>query len=551
MINEYFVQFGIITFPITVYQLWIYGVSNRHERLNPLFIGLYGGGSAILCQVMPVHIFGQPENFQCIPIIIAILYGKRKAGLLSIAILTLYQFLTLHSMALVSLAGILVYSAIPFAICKKFELYDRRKRFMMAQVVSFSTIIVELIFLAVVFLSLYGKDGIARLASYFNFLGVAIIIQIVIMFVVFFLIEKIIDDTRIRKRHDSLIRYNPIGICSFDNQNRFIAVNPAYERITGYKESELLGKSRLMLWCDHQHDLAEEVLSYISNGSVKVNFEAELRHKNGHHIPVLITAIPILEQSNLVGYFAMVTDIAETKKAEEYMRNTEKLSAIGELAAGIAHEIRNPLTSIKGFLQLLFHSYSSQSKTNYYDIMMGELSRIEGIVSEMLVLSKPHAHFFRPFSLKEKLKEVAHLLQSEANMQNVDFSIQYGENNPMILGDGNQLKQVFLNIGKNAIEALPNGGKLDISLITDGNGVNINFVDNGQGIPKEILENIGKPFFTTKEKGTGLGFLISKRIVSKHNGTIDIDSTYGKGTTVSVSLPIAELQSVQYKEGVG
>jgi len=536
MIGEYFVQFGLIVFPITLYQLWAFGLSYKNVSLNQLLIGLYGGGAAILCQLEPVHIFGKPENFQCVPIIISILYGKRKAGFLSIGILSFYQIIAFQSSFWLPVLGSLVYSILPMIICNKFEQFERRTRFLVAQLISISTIIVEVVFILALFLSLYGKDGFIKLSHYFSYLGVAIITQVFIMFIVFLLIESIKEDTRLRKRHESLIRYNPIGISSFDSQNRFLAVNPAYERITGYKESELLGESRLKMWPDEHHEFAAQVLNHALTGDIKINFEAELRHKDGHMVPVHFTVIPMVEQENLVGYFAMVTDISESKMAEEYLRNSEKLSAIGELAAGIAHEIRNPLTSVKGFLQLLFASEPS-SQTKYYDILKCELSRIEGIVSEMLVLAKPHADFFQPFNLKEKLKEVAHLLHSEANMQNVDFTVDYGEDNPIILGDGNQLKQVFLNLGKNAIEAMPKGGKLQISLVTNHDQVIVKFIDNGQGIPEEILENIGKPFFTTKEKGTGLGFLISKRIVSKHNGTLSINSTYGKGTTVSVTLP--------------
>jgi PAS domain S-box-containing protein len=537
MLSEYFVQFGLIIFPITAYQLWIFGVSYKSATLNTLIMGLYGGLSAILCQIMPVYIVGQPENFQCVPIIISILYGKRKAGILSIGILSLYQIITLPNEFIVPILGILIYSAIPMLMCKKFDQFGRRKRFLVAQIISLCTIVLELIFIIILFLSAFGDNGWNKLFHYLDYLSIATIIQLLIMTVAFFLLEKVIEDGRMYKRHQSLIKYNSVGICSFDDQNRFTSVNPAYERITGYVEAELLGKSGLLLWPDDRQDFAQKVLNDFLMGDIKSNVDVELQHKDGHKINVLATVIPMVEHDKFVGYFAMVTDITEVKMAEEFMRNSEKLSAIGELAAGIAHEIRNPLTSIKGFIQLLFGSANSVKDKNFYNIIMSEFSRIEGIVSEMLVLAKPSANTFRPFYIKEKLEEVEYLLKSEANMCNVDLDIHYGKANPRILGDGNQMKQVFLNVGKNAIEAMPRGGKLLVNLALECNQVIIKFIDNGQGIPSEILNNIGKPFFTTKEKGTGLGFLICQRIVAKHNGSLNIQSIADSGTTVTVILP--------------
>lgn len=539
MLSEYFVQFGIIIFPITAYQIWTFGKSFNQLPLRTFLMGIYGGLSAILCQMMPVHILGQVENFQCVPIILAILYGKRKAGLISIGILSAYQIIIVQDLQtlILSIAGILVYSSIPLAISNRINRFVPKKRFWIAQLLSVVMLFLELLFLVVACFILYGKDGWERVVHYSHFLSIACAIQIVIMGISFFLLESIIENGRIRKRQESLVKFNPIGIVSFDINNCFTSVNPAYEAITGYKESELLGKSRLYLWYEDDHDHAEGILDFVLQGEIKKDVEVTLRHKNGHQIPVRFTLIPKIDEESVIGYFAMVTDITESKAAEDFVRNSEKLSVIGQLAAGVAHEIRNPLTAIKGFLQLLFSS-SSPTQKKYYEIMKSEISRIEGIVSEMLVLAKPQAASFRPVRLRERLEEVTYLLMSEANMKNVEIAIDYGKTIPLLMADENQLKQVFLNIGKNAIEAMEEGGKLTITMSHGEGQVIVRFEDNGHGIPKEIMQRIGDPFFTTKSNGTGLGFLISKRIVANHKGTMNIQSASGVGTTIEVVLPM-------------
>ncbi len=537
-LGEYFVQFGFILFPITLYQLWVFRFDNQKMWLNTLLIGLYGGVSAIFCETLPVHIFGIAEDFQCVPIILSILYGKRKAGWLAIGLLIVYKTFTFEPALFTNILAILIYAILPMIFCNRFNGLKRKTKYLVSILISVGVTLLQIVFIIGFALIKYGgSKGWAVIIQQLNFNSVAALIQLVLLSAAFVLIESIIQDRRIRKRHDSLIKYNPISIGMFDNQDHFIAVNPAYESMTGYKESELIGKSRLMIWPDDQKENAVKMLEDAIGNEIKVNIETEFRHRSGHEFPVYFTVIPMFEQGQLVGYFSMVTDISDLKATEEYMRNSEKLSAIGELAAGIAHEIRNPLTSIKGFLQLVFQ-FNQEPRTNaYYEIMISELSRIEEIVSEMLVLSKPHANFFQPFLISDKLKDVETLLQSEANMKNVHLNVEYGNENPFILGDGNQLKQVFLNLGKNAIEAVSQDGRLEIKLISQADSVLIQFEDNGPGISDEDLHNIGKPFFTTKETGTGLGFLISKRIVEKHHGTLHISTKIGEGTVVSIQLP--------------
>jgi two-component system, sporulation sensor kinase A len=228
---------------------------------------------------------------------------------------------------------------------------------------------------------------------------------------------------------------------------------------------------------------------------------------------------------------------AELQRSEELLRRSEKLSSVGLLAAGVAHEIRNPLTALKGFIQLMERTATDQQKS-YLAIMHSELGRIETILNEMLVLAKPQDSQFEWADVHLLLNEVITLLSTQAILRGVRIQTEVAAEVPQIRCVPNEVKQVFVNVIKNAIEAMPNGGDLRIRIETGDRCVSIVFVDEGVGIPPEILSRIGESFWSTKPDGTGLGMMISNQIMKAHKGSIDIQSEPGKGTTVTVSFPI-------------
>ncbi|MFD1673452.1 ATP-binding protein [Alicyclobacillus fodiniaquatilis] len=221
---------------------------------------------------------------------------------------------------------------------------------------------------------------------------------------------------------------------------------------------------------------------------------------------------------------------------DEAMMKIEKLSAVGQLAAGIAHEVRNPLTALKGFTQIL-HATAMGDQRRYCDIMRGELDRIEMILNELLLLAKPHVINIQPTNMKYILEEVTTLLYAQAALNNVVMKTEIGNKIPLVACDANQLKQVLINVMQNAIEAMPHGGDMVLKLTADEGNVHLACIDNGQGIPADRLNQLGKPFFSTKSKGTGLGFMISRKIIEAHGGDIQVASEVGKGTTVRIVLP--------------
>ncbi|MBT2573580.1 PAS domain-containing protein [Bacillus sp. ISL-51] len=232
----------------------------------------------------------------------------------------------------------------------------------------------------------------------------------------------------------------------------------------------------------------------------------------------------------------ILRDISERKQTEELMLKSEKLSIAGQLAAGIAHEIRNPLTAIKGFLQLM--KPTMEGNEHYFEIVFSELSRIELILSELLMLAKPQQNAVKErVNLKKIISEVTALLETQANLKGTFIKTEYGQDSVYINGDQNQLKQVFINLIKNAVESMPDGGTVHILMTEDEYSVNVTIKDEGDGIPENVLKRIGEPFLTTKEKGTGLGLMVTFNLIKNHQGAIQVDSKPDKGTAFKISFP--------------
>jgi signal transduction histidine kinase len=218
------------------------------------------------------------------------------------------------------------------------------------------------------------------------------------------------------------------------------------------------------------------------------------------------------------------------------MRQKEKLAVIGQMATAIAHEIKNPLSSLKGFTQL--QQEKDKGDDQYYPIMLNEIDRINGIVNDLLILGKPNTAIKKPKNLTDIIQYVLSVIDPHA--QRKDILIEYDvDDSTVLLCDENQLKQVFINLIKNAMEAMPDGGMVTIDSEVKGDRAFLSVRDEGCGIPPEKLAKLGEPFYTTKQNGNGLGLMVSKKIIEEHEGTFNIESQLERGTSVIITLPIA------------
>jgi len=353
--------------------------------------------------------------------------------------------------------------------------------------------------------------------------------------------ERKQSETRLRnveQRHHSLLKHNIDIICEFDSTGNMVSANPVSEKITGYREEELLGTGYLAL-------LRGAVIPALSDSLVSVlegdpyTTEMWLTHKDGRRIDISIKILPIIVAGSVEGFFTVARDITEKLQTEQLLRQSDRLSVVGQFAAGIAHEIRNPLTAIRGFLQLL--QVTTERNSHYLDIMRGEIDRINDIVGEFLLLSKPQSTVFKRADLCEMLNQVIVLLRTHAIMDNVEILAEFDQSIPQIDMVSNELKQVFINVIKNAIEAMRDGGQIQVQVERhDRHELIVRVVDQGVGIPVENLSRMGEPFYTTKEKGTGLGLMICHRIVQHHGGRLQIHSVVNEGTCVEIVLPVPE-----------
>jgi two-component system, sporulation sensor kinase D len=237
----------------------------------------------------------------------------------------------------------------------------------------------------------------------------------------------------------------------------------------------------------------------------------------------------------LILYFLLRLKI----KNENEQNEKQKLELIGNLAASTAHEIRNPLTGIKGLVKLISEEYPDRKTKFYFEVIQKEIERINAIVSELLVLGKPSAYQLKSYNANDILKEIEPIIHSEANYMNVQLIIHYFTEDLPISCVKDHLKQVILNLSKNSLHAMPTGGKLTISLEKRFDSCIIIVEDNGVGIAKEKLDQVFNPFFTMKKDGSGLGLTVCKRIIDTYEGNIIIKSTLQRGTKVEITLPLS------------
>ena len=222
-------------------------------------------------------------------------------------------------------------------------------------------------------------------------------------------------------------------------------------------------------------------------------------------------------------------------KSYERASHNEKLAVIGRIATGVTHEIKNPLTSLKGFVQL--QDIEKTYNPKYSKIMLQELERLTVIVNDLMVIGKPQSTELKAVVLNDCLGYVVNLLEQEAEKKKITIYTSYPEEQVQVMGEDVRLKQVFLNLVKNAIESMPHGGEIRVKLVKEKEWTTIQIKDRGIGIPKEDIPNLEQAFYSTKENGTGLGLMVTYKIVEDYHGKIDVQSEVNNGTTFSISFP--------------
>lgn len=358
--------------------------------------------------------------------------------------------------------------------------------------------------------------------------------------------------SRLQVFHENIVRSISSGVFTTDEAGRITSFNPAAHEVTGYAFPEVQGRSWREVFNWHPNEPSEETEV---RSLAPARFEVECQRADGSRLVLGMTVSPLHEQGRQRGLVGVFKDLTQIRYLEEEMRRREWLANLGEMSAGMAHEIRNPLGALAGAMQMLRQDVGSdETSKRLMDIAIREAKRLDNIITEFLQYARPPALNLSEHDLNKVLADTLDLIQHEARSRKGIAIIPKAA--PEVLTaqvDQNQLKQVFWNLAVNAFDAMSGGGTLTIATglrrVEVGGRrtsvIEIAFQDNGEGIPKPNFDKIFLPFFTTKKEGSGLGLAQVHRIVDLHGGWIKVESDVGNGARFVVCLPQAPETSVR------
>jgi len=347
--------------------------------------------------------------------------------------------------------------------------------------------------------------------------------------------KKSLQDTSAIK--DQVVTSLPVGLIATDNEGKIAFYNSAAERITGLDLAQARGKDPDTILPSHFCGLKES----LDLGESVSEKEMECEFTENKVVPVSISASQIInEEGQFVGQVLILRDLGEVRRLQDEIRRKEKLAAIGGLAAGVAHEIRNPLSSIKGIASYYKSKFEDGSEDKEMaGVMIEEVDRLSRVISELLEFARPTKLNRKPSDINEILRHSTRLVEQEAAAKKIGVQLNLASDSVKADVDPDRLTQCFLNLFLNALQAMESGGRLTVSSSAGINGdISIDIKDNGSGISAENLNKIFDPYFTSKPKGTGLGLAIVHKIIEAHQGQIKVRSALGQGTVFSIALPL-------------
>ncbi len=347
------------------------------------------------------------------------------------------------------------------------------------------------------------------------------------------------------------------AVIATDQEGHITLFNPTAQSYTGMSEKQSLGRHYEHLFAG-QDEIVSLIGQTLREGrSISDDENVFLNRSSAPPIPVSITVSPIFGSgSEQEGVVLIIRDLSRVRELEEALRHADRLSMLGTLAAGLAHEVKNPLGGIRGAAQLLEMELEENSPlSEYTSVMIKEVERVNNIIEELMDLSRPRPPAMTDVNLAQLLGDIVLLQQEAHRKQNIKFHLDLDPSIPPISGDEALLTRMFLNLIKNAAEAVPANGKVAISckIASDYHLHNpgkrpipwvvVKITDNGPGIAPQDRERIFTPFYTTKQKGSGLGLATCQKIVGSHHGFISVKSKPDEGTTFRVSLPFIRQNS--------
>lgn len=339
---------------------------------------------------------------------------------------------------------------------------------------------------------------------------------------------------------DSILQCLSSGVVAVDNQLKIRLINQKARELTGLGQEKVIGRLYHQVF---PFFFTEQLLEKtLARGSGFRLYEVKLPGDNGITVLSINTDVVFDYHRQKIGAVLIFDDVTELRRQQEAIRERDRLAIVGQMAAGMAHELKNPLTAIKGFAQIISEKSIDQGLSEYLQIMVGEIDRMNQVIQNFLQLARPNSLNFKKMSINNIIKEMVPMIEPQALMGDIQFDVIMDTTLPPVFIDPSQLKQVLLNLTQNALESMDNHGSLRVETkyIPTAQEVRLDVCDTGCGIPAERIKDLGMPFFTTKAAGTGLGLSITLSIIHRHQGRVGIQSQEGQGTTFSVFLPVAK-----------
>lgn len=331
---------------------------------------------------------------------------------------------------------------------------------------------------------------------------------------------------------------------TIDETHRVIFYNQAAEKVFGFRKEEVLGRDLEIIMlpsCARDHKAA--VARYVATRAPhRIGHDTEITatRKGGETFPAAIS-FSVTEVDGRLFFTAIVRDLTEDHAMRERLLQSERLAALGQMVAEISHEIKNPLMMIGGFARQLLEGLSEEKARKKLTIILHEVERLETLLMDLRILTVPRSRGRGPLDMRLLLREVHTLMREECLAKGIALHLTEGQETLLVGADGDKLKQVLLNVARNAMEAMPRGGTLHLEGSRSGREIRIALRDTGTGIPEAALKKLFTPFYTTKAQGTGLGLCVSKKIIEEHSGGhFLLESEEGRGTTVTILLPAYE-----------
>lgn len=329
---------------------------------------------------------------------------------------------------------------------------------------------------------------------------------------------------QLQAQYQALVENNPDIIMRFDKELRCLYANPAIKFVTGKLAEDVIGK---YIWdmgfgIEKSETLQKHLLSVIESGE-QLSFESEQVHSPGvryyqaHFVPEFDN------NRAVVSVLGIGRDVTEHKLFEKEIARLDRLGLVGQMAASIGHEVRNPMTTVRGYLQLYQRKLTSEKDSKTFSIMIEEIDRANAIITEFLSLARNKAVDLKKNNLNEIIKVILPLIQADALHRGNSINVEFGKIFDLRL-DEKEIRQCILNLVRNALEAMPDGGAVTIKTYIENEGVVLSISDEGKGLDSSTLDRLGTPFFTTKENGTGLGLPVCYSIVARHKAKIDVET---------------------------